>query len=408
MRRPLTIAVIGGGIGGIAAALSLHRAGFTVKLFEQALGFAEVGAGIQISPNAARILHRLVPESTLGALAVRPIAVYQRRWDDGRTLQRAPIGDTIAAAYGAPYYHFHRADLLAALGVAFPVSQVRFGHRLAAIENDGDQVIARFENGADFAADVVIGADGIHSMVREQLFGVDAPRFTGCVAYRGLASRERVAALGIETVAGNWMGPGQHLVHYFVRDGRLLNFVGVIERDAWTEESWTKRGDLADLCGAYSGWHPQVRGILAAVEETFLWGLFDRLPLPRWSAGCVTLLGDACHPMLPFMAQGAAMAIEDGAALTACLLVGADDVPAALQRYERIRLPRASRLQELSRLNKIRFHLPDGPQQQARDHEMATQGDRSVAALAWLYGHDAAEIAPDSPQSTGSSGEASG
>jgi salicylate hydroxylase len=398
MSRPLTIAVIGGGIGGTAAALSLRRAGFTVELFEQALGFTEVGAGIQISPNATRILHRLVPESTLGALAVRPIAVYQRRWDDGRTLQRAPIGDTIAAGYGAPYYHFHRADLLAALGAAFPAAQVRFAHRLVAIENDGDQVIARFENGADFAADAVIGADGIHSMVRERLFGVDAPRFTGCIAYRGLVPRERVAALEIETVAGNWMGPGQHLVHYFVRGGRLLNFVGVIERDAWADESWSKRGDLADLRRAYAGWHPQVRGILAAAEETFLWGLFDRLPLPRWSVGRVTLLGDACHPMLPFMAQGAAMAIEDGAALTACLLAGADDVPVALQRYQHLRLLRASRLQELSRLNKTRFHMPDGPQQQARDHEMATRGDRSVAALAWLYGHDAAEIEPDRPQ----------
>ena len=392
MTSPLTIAVIGAGIGGSAAALSLLRAGFAVELFEQAERFGEIGAGIQISPNASRILHRLVPESALAARAVRPLAVHQRRWEDGRTLQRAPLGDAIAAAYGAPYYHFHRADLLAALAAALPPERVHFGHRLAAFAERGDRVVVRFENGAEISADLLIGADGIRSAVREQLFGADAPRFTGCIAYRGLVPFERVAPLGVEVVAGNWMGPHRHFVHYVVGGGRFLNFVAVIERDAWTKESWTERGAIADCLGAYEGWHPQVRSIIAAAPETFIWGLFDRLPLRRWSEGRVSLLGDACHPMLPFMAQGAAMAIEDGAALASCLKAGADDVPEALRRYEAIRLPRASRLQELSRANKTRFHLPDGPQQITRDADLAAHADRSIAATAWLYGHDAEKI----------------
>jgi len=390
--RKLSIAVIGAGIGGTAAALGLAQAGFEVELFEQASGFGEIGAGIQIGPNASRLLRRLMPKDRLARDAVRPVAVHQRRWDDGRTLQRAPLGDEIEAAYGAPYYHFHRADLLAALASQWPRERVHFRHRLAGIDERGERVVARFENGAERSFDLLIGADGIHSAVRRELFGPEAPRFTGCIAYRGLVPAERMASFGLEVVSGNWMGPGRHFVHYFVAGGRFVNFVGVIERDSWTRESWTDLGEKSDLRAAYQGWHPQVRALIEAVDETFIWALFDRAPLPRWSVGRVTLLGDACHAMLPFMAQGAAQAIEDGATLAACLARGADDVPAALKRYETLRLARATRLQELSRLNKTRFHLPDGPEQQRRDAEMAANGDRSIPAVAWLYAHDAGAI----------------
>jgi len=189
------------------------------------------------------------------------------------------------------------------------------------------------------------------------------------------------------------MGPGRHFVHYFVAGGRFVNFVGVIERDGWARESWTDRGEKADLLQAFAGWHEQVRHIIEAVDETFIWALFDRLPLPRWTQGRVTLLGDACHAMLPFMAQGAAQAIEDGACLAACLsTLGPERAEEALLLYEKLRLPRATRLQELSRLNKTRFHLPDGAEQQARDAEMALRGDRSIAATAWLYAHDAGVV----------------
>jgi salicylate hydroxylase len=392
MSRP-TVAVIGGGLGGLAATLSLLRAGCDVEVFEQAPAFAEVGAGVQISPNASRILRRLLPEATLAARAVRPVAVHQRRWDDGRTLQYAPLGEAVEAAFGAPYYHFHRADLLAALAAAVPPERVRFGHRLIGLDDRGDHVAMRFDNGATAAAEIVVGADGIHSAVRALLLGPEQPSLTGCIAYRGLVPAERIAALGIEVVSGNWMGPGRHFVHYFVAGGRLLNFVAAIERDSWTRESWTDRGEKADVLAAYADWHPQVRAIIEAVDETFIWALFDRAPLPRWSHGRVTLLGDACHPMLPFMAQGAAQAIEDGAALAGCLLrFGRGDVAQALEFYEALRRPRASRLQQMSRANKTRFHLPDGPRQQERDAEMAARGDRTIAQIGWLYGHDAAIV----------------
>jgi salicylate hydroxylase len=188
------------------------------------------------------------------------------------------------------------------------------------------------------------------------------------------------------------MGPGRHFVHYFVSAGRLVNFVAVTEEDSWQRESWVDRGEVADALAAFAGWHPQVRGIIGATDETYKWALFDRVPLTCWSLARVTLLGDACHPMLPFMGQGAAQAIEDGATLTACLSK-LGDVPAALKVYETLRLPRASRLQSMSQTNKTRFHLPDGPEQQQRDAHMA-QGatDWSFAAIAWLYEHDAAAV----------------
>ena len=387
------IVVIGGGIGGLAAALSLLRAGFDVHVYEQASGLREVGAGIQISPNASRILHRLGLADELARLGVKPLAWHQRRWDDGRTLLRTPVAGAVEAAFGAPHYQVHRADLLATLLAAVPGSRVHVGHRCTGLVDDGERVEVQFDNGARVQAQAVVGADGIHSTVRHLLFGPQAPRFTGCAAYRGLVPAERLGHLDLEVTAQIWMGPGQHFIHYYVAGGRFVNFVAVIEQDSWTRESWTERGRVGDALAAFEGWHPQVRAIISAVEETFIWGLFDRAPLPHWSVGRVTLLGDACHPMLPFMAQGAAQAIEDGATLAACLQRHGQDTPAALRLYETQRLPRASRLQAMSADNKTRFHLPDGPDQEARDAEMAGGAtDWSLAAIAWLYGHDAGVV----------------
>ena len=246
-----------------------------------------------------------------------------------------------------------------------------------------------FENGVGGDFDVLVGADGIHSVVRRILFGPEHPRFTGCIAYRGLVPAERLRDLGLEVTAQVWMGPGRHFVHYFVSGERSVNFVAVVEQDTWTRESWTHRGEVADALAAFEGWHPHVRTILGAVDETYTWALFDRAPLERWSAGRVTLLGDACHAMLPFMAQGAAQAIEDGAALAACLTDA--DVPGALRRYETVRAPRVARIHAASASNKTRFHLADGPEQQARDAQMAEGStDWSFSAVAWIYGHDAA------------------
>jgi len=388
-----SVAIVGGGIGGLAAALSLLHAGLDVRVYEQAPALGEVGAGIQICPNASRLLHRLGLGPALDRTGVRPVSVHQRRWDDGRTLQWAPLGEAMEAAFGAPYYHFHRADLLHALADALPAERVQLDHRLTSFQDDGDRVELTFANGARAAASVLVGADGIHSTVRAALFGPERPRFTGCTAYRGLVPADRLAHLGLEVTAHNWMGPGGHFVHYFVASGRLMNFVAIKERDTWTRESWTDRGEVAEALAVFEGWHSTVRAIIGAADETFLWALFDRLPLARWSVGRVTLLGDACHAMLPFMAQGAAQAIEDGATLAACLTqIGADGIPAALARYEALRLPRASRVQEMSRINKTRYHLPDGPEQQARDASLAVRGDRTIPVIGWLYAHDASAL----------------
>jgi salicylate hydroxylase len=391
--RQTSVAIIGGGIGGLTAALSLLRAGFDVRVYEQATALGEVGAGINIGPNASRILHRLGIAEVLERIGVKPVAIEQRRWDDGRVLLRSPLGEEVESAFGAPHYTFHRADLHRALAEAVPRDRVHLAHRFMRLVDYNDRVEAHFENGQSISADALVGADGIHSVVRQALLGPEKPRFTGCVAYRGLVPAHRLTDLGLEMTNQIWVGPGRHFVHYFVSGGRLVNFVAVIEEHSWLGESWVDRGEVADVLAAYAGWHPQVRFIIGSADETHKWALFDRKPLPLWSVGRVTLLGDSCHPMLPFMAQGAAQAIEDAATLTGCLLRFASNVPAAVRLYEQLRLPRASRLQAMSETNKNRFHMPDGSAQNQRDAEMASgTTDWSLAAVAWLYQHDAGVV----------------
>jgi salicylate hydroxylase len=390
----MKVAIVGGGIGGLSAALHLLRAGIDVHVYEQAPRISEIGAGIQISPNASRLLIRLGLKAALDKAGVLPGAGHQRRWDDGRTLQSAPLGPPIEATFGAPYYHFHRADLANLLADALPKERVHVGHRLVGVDQKGSSVVARFDNGTSVEADVLVGADGIRSTVHTLVLGPEKARFTGCVAWRGLVPAERVRHLGIEVASHNWMGPDGHVVHYWVGGGRFMNVVCVTERGAWAEEGWTVRGKVSDVVERYKDWHPTVRGLVAEFTETYVWALHDRPELPRWGDGRVTLLGDACHAMLPFMAQGAAQSIEDGATLAALLKAMPDDPVGALKRYETLRKPRATRLQEGSAANRVRFHLHDGPEQQARDAAMAASGDRSIANIGWLYMHDAAEVTP--------------
>ena len=399
MADKTTIAIIGGGIGGLSAALALLKAGFDVHVYEQARALREVGAGINMTPNATRVIHRLGLGDKLARLGVMPVAVHQRRWDDGRTLLRTPLGTEIEKHFGFRQYQSHRADVLNMLIEALPPERLHLGHRLTAFADRGDGVDARFENGERVTAAALIGADGIHSTVQRLLFGATAPRFTGCAAYRGLVPAEKLKHLDLEVVLQISMGPGKHFVNYFVASMRYVNFVGIIEQDSWTKESWTDRGEVGEARAAFAGWHDRVRGILDAVEETFIWGLFDRAPLPRWSVGRVTLLGDACHPMLPFVAQGAAQALEDGVTLTACLRKFGE-VPEALARYQALRLPRTAHVQSLAAANKTRFHLPDGPEQVARDAKMAAGGtDWSISSIGWLYNHD-----PETAVETGALG----
>src|SRR5579872_1077552 len=388
------IVVVGGGLGGLSAALHLLKAGFDVQVYEQAPRITEIGAGIQISPNASRLLIRLGLKPAMDALGVFPQAVHQRRWDDGRTLQRAPVGKAVEETFGAPYYHFHRADLANLLANALPPQRLHINHKLVGVEETGASVIARFENGATAEAEVLIGADGIHSKLHALVFGPEKARFTGCVAWRGLVPVERVRHLDIEVASHNWMGPDGHVVHYWVSAGRFMNVVCVTEHGAWTEEGWTVPGKVADAAARFADWHPTVRGLIASFPQTFVWALHDRTELPHWTAGRVALLGDACHPMLPYMAQGAAQAIEDGAALAACLKHATFDIPSAFRAYVALRKPRATEVQERSRANSTSFHMPDGPQQVERDHVLATRGVRgSPEAMNRLYGYDAEAVA---------------
>jgi salicylate hydroxylase len=385
-----SIAVIGGGIGGASAALNLLRAGFDVHIYEQARAMREVGAGIQISPNASRIVQHLGLGEKLAKFGVRPLAFHQRRWEDGRTLLRTPLGDAVLEAFGFPYYQVHRGDLLTMLTAALPAERLHLGHKLAAFEERGDRVSMRFDNGARADADLMIGADGIHSTVRGALFGAEQPRYSGGIAYRGLIPAERVRHLDIEVTTQIWMGPHGHVVVYFVAGKRYLNFVANADRDASMLESWVQQGNPDELRSTYAAWDPKLRAILDAVSETFIWGVFEHAPLARWSVGRVALLGDACHAMQPHMAQGAAQAMEDGATLAHCLQT-IDDLHQALARYQQLRLPRTAHVQSLAANNKIRFHLPDGPEQVARDTKMAAGGtDWSFKAIAWLYGYDPA------------------
>jgi salicylate hydroxylase len=395
--KKISIAVIGGGIGGLTTAISLLQAGCDVQVYEQSRLLSEVGAGINIGPNASRILRRLGLGDECGKLAYRSPFFHQRRWDDGRTLTKTPLGEAIEAEFGAPHYIFHRGDLHSMLAKAVPAERVHLAHRCIGIEQSPDHVSATFENGVQIEADVLIAADGIFSAVRRALLGPERPRFA-CRAYRGLIPAERVRDIPPESTA--FLGPGRHFIHYFVSAGRMLNFVGHVEQDDWISESWTEPGSVDDLRAAYAGWHPQVARVIDAVDETFIWAVLDRPPLPRWTYGRVTMLGDACHPMIPFLGQGGAQAIEDAAAITACLLKCGDNVEAALKLYETIRLPRASQIQNGSWANKTRFHLPDGPAQVERDAQMIKgMTDWSYHAVAWIYGHDAGVLA-DRPEMT--------
>lgn len=368
--------VIGGGIGGITAALCLRAQGIDVELFERADTLSEVGAGIQLSPNGMKVLARLGLDARAEAVAFRPEALEMRLGTSGTQVFSIPMGEGARARYGAPYLHIHRADLMALLSDALAATApgaVHLGRHLAGLDQDADRVTARFADGSTATGDVLIGADGIHSQVQATLFGASPARFTGNVAWRLVVpADDRLRAL-VPPTATIWVGPGRHAVTYWLRRGERVNFVGIVEQQGWQKEGWTEPGDIADLRRDFSGWAAPVTEIIARTQACHRWALFDRDPMARWGEGRATLLGDACHPMLPFLAQGAVMAIEDAWVLARNLATHAP-VPEALRAYERMRQPRTARVQLGARAQMGRYH------QRTPLGQLATYGPMWLAA----------------------------
>lgn len=381
----MKVLIAGGGIGGLSAALCLARCGHEVDVFEQAREFAEVGAGIQLSPNCTRVLHHLGLDAALQIRAFRPEATEFRHHRSGRVIATHPLGEEVITRYGFPYYHIHRGDLLNLLVEAAQREQRVALHRAARVSGfaeagDGVEVEAA---GSVWHGDVLIGADGIHSLVRAALWGESPARFTGHVAWRALVPARRLPEDRLRPVGTVWWGPGRHLVHYFVRGGELVNCVCVVEKSGWEVESWTEPGEHAELAADFAGWHDDVLMLIdnADRHSLFKWALHDRLPMPAWGRGRVTLLGDACHPTLPFMAQGAAMAIEDAAVLAHCLAgVNRAAVEPALARYEGLRRERTAYVQGGSRRNARVFHL-SGVAARLRDLSAAAAGGHAMDRL---------------------------
>jgi len=399
----LNVAVVGAGIGGLAAAIRLRQAGHRVTILEQTSRLLPVGAGIQLAPNATRILHSL---GVLDALAPRAVAAQvsvRRRWQDGRMLGEFPLGKAVVDRFGSAYVHAHRGDLHGALTATAvdagrpgqPVS-IQLGSAVAGVDQPArGPAVLTTSDGRRVAADAVIGADGIHSRVREVIGSPDVVRFSGDVAYRSLVPVESVlkqpslAALTERPALTIWLGPGRHLVHYLVSGGEYLNVVLCAPGDDKATESWSAFGDVADMVQALDGWDERAVRIASSAARVHTWGLYDREPLEDWTAGRVALLGDACHPMLPYQAQGAAQALEDAAALGDVLEgIDTDAVAEALSSYSARRQPRAAAVQLASRHNRELFHLPDGPGQALRDEQLGEMsGD--FDSYAWIWSSSA-------------------
>src|ERR1700761_46378 len=349
----LSVAIIGAGMGGLAIAAALHRAGIAVNVYEQASKFTRLGAGIQIGCNAMKVLRGFGLESLMRASTFYPRSWNNREYDSGDVRFDMIFGETAEARYGAPALLGHRGDLHSALASAVPPEVIHLSHRVIGIDQRPDRgVKLTFANGHSIEADAVVASDGVHSFVKEQLFGKDDPNFTGRIAYRTVFPAALLNGYAIDDCT-KWWGPDRHIVIYYVKPDRSeVYFVTSQPEPGFNIESWSTMGDVKELRAAFAGFHPQVQHVLEACPSVHKWALVDRDPLPRWSDGNVTLLGDACHPMTPYMAQGAAMAIEDAAILSRCLKgVDRDGVSNALRRFEATRKPRTSRVQLNSRSN---------------------------------------------------------
>ncbi|UED87504.1 FAD-dependent monooxygenase [Streptomyces profundus] len=344
------IAIVGAGIGGLALARALRRRGLASTVYERTARFDRIGSGINVSPNATAALAGLGVLPTVRRHASLPGSWRNYDAGTGELRHEFPLGESAATAYGQPFLQMHRGDLHAALNAAVPAETVRLGKRLVGLADRGERVELRFQDGSTAAADLVVGADGIRSQVRAELFGPDAPAFTGRVAYRDVIPTEGLDVSGLDDFA-KWWGEDRHIVLYFINGGREIYYVTSVPEDEWTDESWSAHGDPAELRAAFGDFPEPVRRVLGHGTRTYKWALCDRPPMESWGRGRVVLLGDACHPMTPYMAQGAAMALEDAVVLGRALADSPDDLDGALRDYQATRIPRTAWMQTESHKN---------------------------------------------------------
>jgi len=377
--RPLRVSIVGGGIGGVAAAVALRQRGIDAQVYEQAPQLKEVGAGVALHPNGVRMLRRLGLGDEVARYGARWLDPQFRRFDGTLIAPWWPAGQ----GQHIEIFGMHRADLLQMLLERVPAEAIHPGYRCVGFEQDDSRATVVFDNGERVTSDVVVGADGIHSTLQQYVTPPSPPLPSGSVAYRGI-----VAAASVDWPAGqmrNWLGPGKHFLVFPVRAHKLVNYVGFVASGTLQRESWSAPGDPAALAREFAGWDPTVEAILAQVESCFWWGLYDREPLSRWTRGRLTLLGDAAHPMLPHVGQGANQAIEDGVALATVLAgVERDAAPRALELYERVRREHAANVQRSSRSNGRRYDAATADVKD-RDRQLSNQArDR-----AWMWDRDA-------------------
>jgi salicylate hydroxylase len=392
----MKIAIIGGGIGGLTAALALSQNAHDITVFERSAGIREIGAGVQISPNAGRLLHSLGLGAAYSEISVNPQRVVLRRWEDDSIIRATDLDDSFLSQHQVPLANVARNELVGILGNAVAASAnvtLKFSTHVVKVEPGDASSEVIFADGSSQSFDIVVGSDGIHSVVRPCVGGIDKPRFSGSAAYRALVPRSAVEDLPIDVT--NRMGPDRHVVSYFIgRNRSHLNLVCISPEDSWETESWTEQGTMEDLLSRFEGWSPEFLSLLGRVEEPiFRWALYDREPLEQWGIGTTTLLGDACHPMLPFMAQGSCQAIEDAVVLARCLSdASTTDAVSALRRYEDVRQGRTAQVQTSSMMNRDLFHMVDGQEQKDRDMIFSISPP-GMSVLDWVYEYDALTVA---------------
>jgi salicylate hydroxylase len=387
------VAIIGGGIGGLTAAHALSRAGIEVAVYEAAAELKEIGAGVALHPNAMKVLSAIGLEDGVRKIAGRSQWAVTRNWKTGRVITKTSRRQQ-EASFGTQGATAHRADLLDVLADALPAGIVSLGKRCEQVLPDGDTAIARFTDGSEIEADVIVGADGIHSAVRTALFGPDDPRFTGKICYRSVVPAEAVRGARPDTDNVQWLGPHGTIVLYPLRGEELINVVAHYDDDGYRHESWIAECDREEVLERYAGWHESLLRLFAAAGTWYKWALYDRDPIPRWTRGRVTLLGDAAHAMLPYLGQGACQAIEDGAILATALAAEAADPLTGLARYERTRRPRASRVVLTARERGLSNHLTSPWAAWRRDLLIAwrrrvNRRDPEGRGGAWLADYDA-------------------